>query len=66
MTTDTQATTTNISEFEDATTARWLKDTLEPARRQVQAVPTAEAVDRMRERVFGEGAARRKQGKIAA
>ena len=66
MTTDTQATTTNISEFEDATTARWLKDTLEPARRQVQAVPTAEAVDRMRERVFGEGAPRRKQGKIAA
>jgi|CXWL01.1.fsa_nt_gi hypothetical protein len=66
MTTDTQTTSPDISEFEDATTARWLKDALEPARRQAQAVPTAEAVDRMRERVFGEGTAPGKQRKIAA
>ncbi len=68
MTTTTpfQATDDNVSEFEAATTARWLKETLEPARRNVQAVPTAEALDRMRERVFGEAAPAKKQGKIAA
>jgi hypothetical protein len=66
MTTDTQRPTTNISELEDSATARWLKDTLEPARNEVKAVPTAEAVNRMRERVFGEGVATSKQRKIAA
>lgn len=56
----------NISDFDDATAARWLRLKLEPARRDVAKAPTAEAVDRIRARVFGETAPRRRHRSIAA
>ena len=63
MTTKTPA---NVTDIEDATTARWLADTLDDARADVKAVPTAEAVDRIRARVLGETAARKTERPIAA
>ena len=56
----------NISDFDDAASARWLRLKLEPARRAVASAPTAEAVDRIRARVFGEAAPRRRHRSIAA
>ena len=38
----------NVSDFEDAATARWLSAKLEPARKAARDVPSAEAVARMR------------------
>ena len=63
MTTRTAATITDI---EDAAAARWLSKKLEPARAQVQATPTDDAVDRIRARVFGDAAARKTSRSIAA
>jgi hypothetical protein len=51
MTTETAAAITSI---EDASTARWLTQTLAPARDRVQAEPSDEALERIRARVFGE------------
>ena len=56
----------NISDFDDAAATRWLRLKLEPARRAVASAPTAEAVDRIRARVFGEAAPRRRHRSIAA
>ena len=56
----------NISDFDDAATTRWLRLKLEPARRNVAAGPTAEAVDRIRARVFGDATPRRGHRPIAA
>ncbi len=56
----------NISEIDDAAAARWLRLKLEPARRTVAKAPTAEAIDRIRARVFGEAAPRRRHRSIAA
>ena len=56
----------NISAFDDASAARWLRMKLEPARRKVAGAPTAEAVDRIRARVFGEAVPRRRHRSIAA
>ena len=56
----------NISDFDDATAARWLRLTLEPTRRNGPKAPTAEAVDRIRARVFGDAAPRRRHRSIAA
>ena len=56
----------NISDIDDAAAVRWLKATLEPARLHVGAAPTAEAVDRIRARIFGESAPRRHHRSIAA
>ena len=43
-----------ISSFEDATTAKWLASALAPTRRRTASEPNAEAVARIRTRVFGE------------
>jgi len=56
----------NVTELEDAKTARWLEETLRPARARVREGPTAEAIDRIRARVLGETHARRKDRRIAA
>lgn len=63
MTTKTPA---NVSTMEEAASARWLAATLEHARIDVQRVPTAEAVDRIRQRVLGERAPRKLRQSIAA
>jgi hypothetical protein len=63
MTTRTAA---RITDIEDAANVRWLAKKLEPARAQVQATPTDEAVDRIRARVFGDSAARKVSRSIAA
>ena len=56
----------NVSDFEDAATARWLTAQLEPARKAVRDVPSAEAVARMRLRIFGQSAPEKKDTRIAA
>lgn len=56
----------NISDFDDAATARWLREKLEPARLHVGTAPTADAIDRIRARVFGEPGFRRSRRSIAA
>jgi hypothetical protein len=43
-----------ISDIRDAALARWLMQALEPVRDRVHDVPSEEAVERMRARVFGE------------
>lgn len=42
-----------ITDIRDAALARWLLQTLEPARDRVQDAPSEEAIERMRARVFG-------------
>jgi hypothetical protein len=64
MTTKTESAT--ITSIETATTARWLTRTLAPARARTKDAPTAEAVDRIRARVFGEPAAKKTERSIAA
>jgi hypothetical protein len=68
MTTTTAkpANVTDIAAIDDSATARRLAEKLAPARARVREVPTAEAVDRIRDRVFGEIAPRKKVGSIAA
>ena len=56
----------NVTTFEDASNSRWLAVKLAAARASVKAAPTEDAVERIRARVFGEGAARKKQRSIAA
>jgi hypothetical protein len=56
----------NVTAFEDAANSRWLAERLAPARARVQQEPTEDAVERIRARVFGDRAARKKQRKIAA
>jgi hypothetical protein len=63
MTTKTPA---NVTDIEDTSTSRWLAGTLNDARADVQGVPTAEAVDRIRARVLSETAQRKTQRSIAA
>lgn len=58
--------TPEIANFEDASTMRWLTATLVPARRRNKHVPTAEAIDRIRDRVFTDTAASRAHRSIAA
>jgi hypothetical protein len=50
MTTDTLP--TNITELEDTATTVWLSDALAAARQRAKQGPTAEAVDRIRARIF--------------
>ena len=66
MMTMTTQTPDNVSTIEDGSNSRWLAARLAPARARVAVVPTDEAVDRIRARVFGEAAARKKVRKIAA
>lgn len=58
--------TAKIDSIEDAKTARWLSQTLEPARARAKAAPAEDAIDRIRDRVFGDAAARKAQRSIAA
>lgn len=62
----TPKTPANVTTIEEATTARWLADMLEPARGDLKSIPTAEAVDRIRARVLGIEAPRTAQRSIAA
>jgi len=62
----TTATAHNVTGIEPAATARWLARALEPARRDVRTGPTAEAVDRIRARVFGEALSAKPPRRIAA
>ncbi|MDP9238150.1 MAG: hypothetical protein M3P30_12275 [Chloroflexota bacterium] len=50
--------TPEIANFEDASTVRWLTATLLPARHRIENVPSVEVIDRIRDRVFAEGAPR--------
>ena len=54
-----------ISRIEDASTARWLVQALEPARARIRRAPTQQAVERIRMRVFGEGARKPRQAAAA-
>ena len=56
----------NISDYDDAAAARWLRLKLAPARQSVAKSPTAEAIDRIRARVFGDAVPRRRHRSIAA
>jgi hypothetical protein len=62
----TTKTPENLTNIEEATTARWLTKTLAHARIEVQDVPTAEAVDRIRARILGTVPARKAERSIAA
>jgi hypothetical protein len=62
----TMSTNAKISDIEDASTSRWLATTLAPAQRRVKEGPSAEAIDRIRARVFGEAPARKATRSIAA
>jgi len=55
-----------IRHFDDAAAARLLRLTLEPVRRDLAGVPSADAIDRIRARVFGDAAHRRRHPSIAA
>jgi hypothetical protein len=55
-----------IRHFDDAATARLLRLKLEPARRDLANAPSADAVDRIRARVFGTPALSRRHRSIAA
>jgi hypothetical protein len=61
----TENTPETVSAIEDAATARWLARTLAPARAAVARHPSPQAIDRMRARIFGEEAPR-KRSRIAA
>jgi len=63
MTTETKPAT--VTSIETASTARWLTRALERARADARKAPTEDAVDRIRLRVFGEGA-KKAQRTIAA
>jgi len=62
----TMSNANNINEIEDASTARWLSGALAPAQRRAKDGPTAEAIDRIRARVFGDAAPRKARRSIAA
>jgi len=55
-----------ITDIEDAATVRWLARTLAQARAQARRHPSADAIGRMRTRVFGEHAMRKTRERIAA
>ncbi|MEX0611204.1 MAG: hypothetical protein WD229_03715 [Pirellulales bacterium] len=55
-----------VHSIEAASTARWLSRTLAPARARSKEAPTAEAVSRIRARVFGEPAQKKAERSIAA
>lgn len=63
MTTKTPA---NITMLEDAAASKWLASTLAAVRERTQLVPTDEALDRIRMRVFGTTSPRKQHRSIAA
>lgn len=56
----------NISSIQDAADIRWLAEKLGPARARVGRLPQAEALARIRARVFGEAAAPKQANRRAA
>ncbi len=62
----TAKTGANISTIEDAATSKWLTTALADARERMAQVPTDEALDRIRMRVFGETSPRKQRRSIAA
>lgn len=56
----------NVTPLEDLRTVRWLQDTLAPARARLRETPTPEALARIRERVLGDTATRKRERSIAA
>ena len=62
----TENTPAIITDIEAATTARWLVKALAPARAEAARVPSEEAVDRMRARIFGEDTAKKRTRTLAA
>jgi hypothetical protein len=58
--------TAAITDIEDAATLRWLARTLAPARAAARHEPTEDAVDRMRERIFGETTRKPARQRVAA
>jgi hypothetical protein len=63
MTQDKPAT---VHSIEAASNARWLSRALAPARARSREAPTADVVDRIRARVFGETAEKKTDRSIAA
>jgi hypothetical protein len=55
-----------ITDIEDAATVRWLARTLASARAESRREPSEAAIDRMRERIFGETARRPHRQRAAA
>ncbi|HZP57095.1 MAG TPA: hypothetical protein VFC53_06020 [Dehalococcoidia bacterium] len=55
-----------IPTIEDAATTRWLAQTLQGARERSREAPSLEAIDRMRARIFGEGARKKERQILAA
>jgi hypothetical protein len=64
--TKTADTTATVHSIEAASTARWLASALAPARARAKQAPAADAIDRIRARVFGEPAAKKRERSIAA
>ena len=66
MTTITTEALENITTIEDASNARWLAAKLVLARVRAKEAPSEEALERIRARVFGIGAPRKRERRIAA
>ena len=64
--TTTAAAPENVTTIQDASNAHWLAAKLALARARAKEAPTEEAVERIRTRVFGTGATRKKERRIAA
>jgi len=62
----THETPASVHSIETASTSRWLSRALAPARARSNEVPSAEAIDRIRARVFGETSPRKRERSIAA
>ena len=62
----TKQTPAAMNDIEAATTARWLTRALQPARAEAMAGPSAEAIDRIRARVFGEPTTKKRFKTLAA
>ncbi|HXK32642.1 MAG TPA: hypothetical protein VNM91_01340 [Dehalococcoidia bacterium] len=56
----------NVTPLEDLRAVRWLQDALAPARARLREAPTPEALARIRERVLGDTATRKRERSIAA
>ncbi len=63
MTKDTPATVTSM---DDANNARWLARALAPARAHIATIPSDDAISRIRARVMGDAAPRKRTKTLAA
>jgi hypothetical protein len=62
----TEKTPATVTDIESASTARWLRRALAPARARVAAGPTEDAVERMRAQIFGEDTPKKRARTLAA